>query len=78
MCLYIRFDADMTEYVDSLGLYFYWRATNTVMVASTLVMINCFMACCGAYYSNKLVVIGVSKERQLGGGTVCEQRSTSP
>ncbi|XP_050728972.1 tetraspanin-2A-like isoform X2 [Eriocheir sinensis] len=57
MCLYIRFDTDMGEYVDSLGLHFYWRATNTVMVASTLVMINCFLACCGSYYSNKTVIV---------------------
>lgn len=61
----------MTEYVDSLGLHFYWRATNTVMVASTLVMLNCFLACCGAYYSNKPVLIGVSRESV--GEELCER-----
>ncbi|KAK8384040.1 hypothetical protein O3P69_016043 [Scylla paramamosain] len=57
MCLWIRFDKDMDEYVNSLGLFFYWNSTSVVMMASTLVMLNCFLGCCGSYFSNRPTII---------------------
>lgn len=61
MGLWIRFDKDMDEYVNSLGMYFYWNGTTVLMVGATLVMITSFMACCGAYFKNVPMLIAVSK-----------------
>ncbi|KAK4303081.1 hypothetical protein Pmani_024883 [Petrolisthes manimaculis] len=57
MGLWTRFDKDMDEYVNSLGMYFYWHGTTVIMVGATIVMITSFMACCGAYFKNRALLI---------------------
>ncbi|XP_076033390.1 tetraspanin-2A-like isoform X1 [Oratosquilla oratoria] len=56
--LWIRFDQDMDDYVSGLEMYHYWSGTTVVMVGASLIMINGFIACCGAFFrSAKMIII---------------------
>ncbi|XP_050728970.1 tetraspanin-2A-like isoform X1 [Eriocheir sinensis] len=55
--LWIRFDHDMNDFIEGLSLYHYWNGTTVVIVGAVLVMLNCFLACCGAYFSSRPMII---------------------
>ncbi|XP_071541150.1 tetraspanin-2A-like isoform X1 [Panulirus ornatus] len=55
--LWIRFDKDMDEYVNSLGMYHYWTSTTIIMTGATLVMITSFLGCCGAFCKNPCLIV---------------------
>lgn len=55
--LWIRFDKDMDEYIQGLGMNFYWAGTSIIMAGAALVMLSSFMACCGAFFKNTCMIL---------------------
>ncbi|KAG0725046.1 Tetraspanin-2A [Chionoecetes opilio] len=57
IALWIRFDKDIGDYIEGLGLQHYWASTTVVMVGAACVMCNAFLACCGVYSSSRCMVL---------------------
>lgn len=53
----------MDEHVNGLGMHFYWTGTSIIMGGAALVMITSFIACCGAFFRSKFLILVVSRER---------------
>lgn len=55
--MWIYFDKDGSDYMESLAMSFYNNATAIVMTSACLVMLTSFIGCCGAFFRFRLILI---------------------
>lgn len=57
IAMWIRFDNDMNDFIESVSMYHYWWGAIVVMVGACLVMLTSFIGCCGAYAGNRFLIV---------------------
>jgi len=53
LCMWIRFDNDMQQWIIDLGLYNYWTGIYILLAGAALVLFVTFLGCCGSIMESR-------------------------